>query len=81
MEAKTTSNGFHPKQRTFCLIMFGGHDEPKENLQIFHFSFSSVDLSNLHGHEMIPHGLANLLVIHIILYHLLCIQHKMNAPF
>jgi hypothetical protein len=37
MEAKTTSNGFHPKQRTFSLIMFGGQDELEENLQIFGF--------------------------------------------
>jgi hypothetical protein len=37
MEAKTTSNGFHPKQRNFFLIMFGGQDELEENLQIFGF--------------------------------------------
>jgi hypothetical protein len=80
MEAKTTSSGFHLKQRTFSLIMFGGQDELKENLQIYGFYFSSVDLSNPHGHEMIPCGLAYLLVIHRILYHL-GIQHKMIVPF
>jgi hypothetical protein len=37
MEAKTTSSGFHPKQRTFSLIMFKGQDELEENLQIFGF--------------------------------------------
>jgi hypothetical protein len=37
MEAKTRSSGFHPKQRTFSLIMFGGQDELKKNLQIFGF--------------------------------------------
>jgi hypothetical protein len=37
MEAKTTSSGCHPKQRTFSLKMFGGQDELEENLQIFYF--------------------------------------------
>jgi len=62
-------------------MTFGNHDPPKKYLQTLGFLLSNVNPISLHGHERIPRGLVNLLVIHKTFYHHLGIPHEMHIPF
>jgi hypothetical protein len=63
------------------LITFRDHDSPKEYPQTFGSLLSNVNPLSPYGHERIPRGLANLLVIHKTFYHHLGIPNGMHVPF